>query len=234
MGGDDSQKLRPWRGMHSSPGRNKLRARWRNQHFSSKPSAPSHDDRRGILMCVSGRPHRRRVSLFRSALEATGQLVGRAYALVFGWWLDNLLARHADKRLAQDIRKHLVLLFNDHAAQIFPNDQGEYRDRRTFDYAVATIVTEDIHLRFFRVRGEFSADISSPCLPHKWESLDSTLTWLEMQQGVKLTQDLPNWTYGFDWSSLDWRAIDQFLAAHWEHLKAATSSRGILEKPRTF
>ena len=82
MGGDDSQKLRPWRGMHSSPGRNKLRARWRNQHFSS--------------------------------------------------------------------------------------------------------------------------------------------------------QDLPNWTYGFDWSSLDWRAIDQFLAAHWEHLKAATSSRGILEKPRTF
>jgi hypothetical protein len=159
---------------------------------------------------------------------------GRHMRWFSDWWLDNLLARRADKRLAQDIRNNLVLLFKDHAAQIAPNDNGEYREGRSFDYAVATIVTEDIHLRFFRVRGEFSADIALPCLPHKWEPLDSTLTWLGMQQGVKLTQDLPNWTYGFDWTSLDWRAIDQFLAAHWDHLKAAASTRGILEKPRTF
>jgi hypothetical protein len=29
MGGDDSQKLLPWRGMHSSPGRNKAPAQCR-------------------------------------------------------------------------------------------------------------------------------------------------------------------------------------------------------------
>jgi len=186
-------------------------------------------------MCVSGPPLRQRVSLLRAALEAAGRLLGRAYAVVFGWWLDNLLARRADERLADDIRNNLVLLFKDHAAQIVANDKGEYRDDRSFDYAVATVVTEDIHLRFFRVRGEFSVDIALPCLRHKWESLDSALTWLDMQQGnVKPTQDLPNWTYGFNWSDVDWAAIDRFLASHWDHLKVAASARGTLEKPMAF
>ena len=36
MGGDDSQKLLPWRGIHSSPGR-KPPAHLQNQHSSSKP-----------------------------------------------------------------------------------------------------------------------------------------------------------------------------------------------------
>ena len=240
MGGDDSQKLLPWRGIHSSPGR-RTSGSLRNQHSSSKAIwfggvMLFHDrtDHKGILICVSGRSHRRPFSLLRFVLEAIGQVLGRAYSLVFGWWLDTLLARRADRRLAQDIRNNLDLLFKDHGAQVVPNDTSEYRDARSFDYAVATIVTEDIHLRFFRVRGEFSADLALPLLPHKWEPLDSALTWLKMRQGVNLKQDLPNWSYGFDWSSLDWRAIDRFLADHWDDLKAAASTRGILEKPRIF
>jgi hypothetical protein len=35
MGGDDSQKLLPWRGLHSSPGR-KPPAPLRNQHSNPK------------------------------------------------------------------------------------------------------------------------------------------------------------------------------------------------------
>src|SRR6185312_3410812 len=34
MGGDDSQKLRPWRGTYSSPGRGKISGVQQHQHFS--------------------------------------------------------------------------------------------------------------------------------------------------------------------------------------------------------
>ena len=37
MGGDDSQKLLPWRGIHSSPGR-KPPAHLQNQHCNGKLS----------------------------------------------------------------------------------------------------------------------------------------------------------------------------------------------------
>ena len=36
MGGDDSQKLLPWRGSHSSPGHSKPPALLQNQHCSAK------------------------------------------------------------------------------------------------------------------------------------------------------------------------------------------------------
>ena len=39
MGGDDSQKLLPWRGIYSSPGRSKPPAQ-RNQHSNLNPEVP--------------------------------------------------------------------------------------------------------------------------------------------------------------------------------------------------
>jgi hypothetical protein len=39
MGGDDSQKLLPWRGIHSSSGRRKPRFDYRINHSNAKMSA---------------------------------------------------------------------------------------------------------------------------------------------------------------------------------------------------
>jgi hypothetical protein len=41
MGGDDSQKLLPWRGIHSSPGRSKPPARCKINTLTQRPSAPA-------------------------------------------------------------------------------------------------------------------------------------------------------------------------------------------------
>jgi hypothetical protein len=94
---------------------------------------------------------------------------------------------------------------------------------------VATVATPDLDLRFVRVRGQFSVDISIPSPHGRWDSVDSALLWLDMQQGIQTKSDIPNWGYGFDWESLDWRSIDRFLGENWDRLKAAASARPYLE-----
>jgi hypothetical protein len=150
--------------------------------------------------------------------------VGSAYKAFFAWWLDDLMARHDDRRLAQDIRESFIHLFADRGARVVPNDKREYGKPRSFDEAVANVVTDELHFRFSRVRGEFGTAISLPGPPHKWESLSSALTWLEFQQAMK---NSPGW-----WGDL--RATDRFIAAHWEQLKAAARAPGMLKGPKTF
>jgi len=135
----------------------------------------------------------------------------------------SFLARRADKKLGEDVRNNLLRLFTEHCAQVVQNDESEYREPRSFDYAVATVATQDLDLRFVRVRGQFSVDISVPSPHRKWDALDSALLWLDTQRGIQTTSDIPNWGYGFDWGTLDWWSIDQFLVGNWDRLKAAAS-----------
>jgi hypothetical protein len=142
----------------------------------------------------------------------------------------SFLARLADKKLGEEIRRNLVRLFADHSAQVVQNEESEYREPRSFDYAVATVATPELDLRFVRVRGQFDIDISVPGPPRKWDALDSALLWLDMQRGVQTKSDIPSWGYEFEWASLDWWSIDQFLIKNWDRLKAAASARPYLDR----
>ena len=133
-------------------------------------------------------------------------------------------ARRTDKKFAQDIRNNLWRLFAEHSAQVVRNEESEYREPRSFDYAVATVATPDLHLRFVRVRGQFEIHIATPSPHRRWDSLDSALLWLDMQQDAQTRSEVPNWGYGFDWHSLDWHSIDHFLIQNWDRLKAAASA----------
>jgi hypothetical protein len=132
--------------------------------------------------------------------------------------MGSFLDRRDDKRLAKDIRNNLVLLFAQHSAQLVPNEKSDYRGRRAFDHAIATVSTPDLRLRFTRVRGEVSIYISLT-EPRKWESLDSALLWLELQTGAQSKTYVPG-------SDYDWEAIDHFLVDNWDRIKAAASARG--------
>jgi len=138
-------------------------------------------------------------------------------------------ARRDDKKFGEDIRNNLVRLFAVHSAQVVQNEESDYSEPRSFDYAVAIVATPDLDLRFVRVRGQFEVDISAPRPQRRWDSLDSALLWLDMQQGGQARSDIPNWGYGFDWNSLDWNSIDRFLDENWDRLKAAASARPYLE-----
>jgi hypothetical protein len=149
---------------------------------------------------------------------------------VFGW-LDRLLARRADKQFASEIRTNMVLLFAKHGAEVVANDESEQKQPRSFDYAVAKVAAPDLLLRFVRVRGQFEIEIGLPGLPTKWESMDSALCWLDLQEGnIKPTASDTNWGYGFEPTSLDWGAVDRFLDSYWERLKIAATSPGTLRK----
>jgi len=143
--------------------------------------------------------------------------------------IGTVLARRADKNFGDDVRNNLRRLFTEHSARVVQNDESEYCESRSFDYAVATVETGDLDLRLVRVRGQFEVDISLPVPQRKWDALDSALLWLDMQRGVETASGIPNWGYGFDWGSLDWRSIDQFLVDNWDRMKAAASTRPYLE-----
>ncbi len=143
----------------------------------------------------------------------------------------DFLVRRDDKKFGDDLRNNLTRVFGGHSAQVVPNEESEYRESRSFDYAVATVATPDLLLRFVRVRGQFSIDISPPDPHRRWDSLDSALLWLDMQQGIQERSDIPGWGYGFDWNSLDWNSIDRFLVDNWDRFKAAASASPYLKHP---
>lgn len=139
-------------------------------------------------------------------------------------------ARRADKRLGDDVRHHLVRLFAEHSARVVDNDELVYLQERSFDYAVATVSTPDLDLRFVRVRGQFEIEISAPLPNRKWDALDSALLWIEMQRDVPTKAEVPSWGYGSDWATLDWQSIDEFLVENFFLLIVAASARPILDR----
>ncbi len=146
-------------------------------------------------------------------------------------WVNRLRARKADQQFSRDIQDNLALLFTGRAAIVVANRQADSNGIRSFDYATATVTTPDLYLRFTRVRGDFSIEVSLPCTPPKWEALDSILTWLDMTEGAtKPGVLLPRWEYSSDLVDLDWRSIDCFLVTHWERLKSAASASGVMRK----
>jgi hypothetical protein len=76
--------------------------------------------------------------------------------------IGRFFARCADKRLGEDLQGNLVRLFAERSAQVVQNDEIEYSRPRSFDYAVATVATPDLDLRFVRVREQFEVEISGP------------------------------------------------------------------------
>ena len=47
--------------------------------------------------------------------------------------------------------------------------------------------SQDLRIRFVRVRGQFEVEVSSPHLLHRWEDLSSALENAELSEGASLT-----------------------------------------------
>jgi hypothetical protein len=124
------------------------------------------------------------IGIIRPPLLAIGFVLSAIYAGLFGWWLDGFLWRRGDKRLANEVKQNLPLLFNEKKGQIVPND--DYRVPRAFDLAVVTVCTQDFLIRFIRVRGEFNVQVASTKPPHRWEDLSAALENVELQEGATL------------------------------------------------
>lgn len=109
------------------------------------------------------------IGIVRPPVLAFGFVLKILYAGLFGWWLDGLMSRIDDRRLAEDVKHNVPLLFSDKVGgHVVPS---ETRLPRSFDLAVATVSTPDFLIRFTRVRGELSVRIASAKPPYNWEDL---------------------------------------------------------------
>ena len=100
-------------------------------------------------------------------------VLNSGYALLFSWWLDKRLVDSGRNReFAADIRKHLPFLFEQYGARILPNDR---EPPPSFDFALVTVVADDIVLRFFRDRGTVTVRASSTSAPDDSHELTTLL-----------------------------------------------------------
>ena len=60
-------------------------------------------------------------TVVRLPLLVIGFVIVNGYNLLFGWWLDKILARRDEKKFERDIRDILPFLFDEHQGQRVPN-----------------------------------------------------------------------------------------------------------------
>jgi len=109
--------------------------------------------------------------IIRPLLLILRAILSPVYKLLFGW-LDDRANTKWHKELEQEIRQQLSWLFDNYGAQVIPNTR-QYP--RAFDYAVVTVATNNVLLRFVRGRGELRADIAPAHSPDAWQELGEVI-----------------------------------------------------------
>ena len=153
------------------------------------------------------------IRVVRPPLVMVGFALNAIYAVLFGWWLDARVSRKLDAALAKAIRENLGFLFTEKNARIVPSD--DYRVTRAFDLSVVTVATDDLHVRFITVRGEFDVEVSSPQLPYHWEDLSSPIESAKLSEGADLNELVAtrrSRSYSF------YVDVEKLLRSHWDLL----------------
>lgn len=154
------------------------------------------------------------IRIVRAPVLAIGFVISIIYAGLLGWWLDKLVAKRSDERLANDVRQNLAFLFNENCGQIVPCN--DYQIPRAFDLALVTVATQDFWIRFARVSGEFNVEVGSTQAPHRWEDLSGALESAEMQHGATLNDVVktrPSRAYS------SFADVARLLKTHWPVLQ---------------
>lgn len=150
------------------------------------------------------------ISIIRPPVLVIGFVLKILYAGLLGWWLDRLLSRIGDKRLAEEVKQNVPLLFDEKVGgRILP---CETRLPRSFNLAVATISTPDFLIQFTRARGELSVRLASTKPPHTWEDLCVVLRNSEFQERKTSSGIVTNRSYCAYYSLAD---VERLLMMHW-------------------
>lgn len=111
-------------------------------------------------------PDRRKLSFAEKLGNCVAFSIGKAYWALFGWSIDAPVSRKRQRRFASEIRRRLAFLFEEHGAEIIPNEGVPFPE--PFDYATVTVAVGALLLRFVRGRGEFRVLVISKSGPRDW------------------------------------------------------------------
>jgi hypothetical protein len=134
------------------------------------------------------------------------------YRVFFAWWLDNVLARQAEKRLRNRVSHGLAFLFTEHGARFVPND-AVYRGGK-----VVTLEVDGLLVRAAHDRGEDFLDIAPRQAPNEWEQIGLALMAVEAGQPVASKGDLLKYP-----SFLTLLEVEPLLKSRFAELKRAYS-----------
>jgi tRNA threonylcarbamoyladenosine biosynthesis protein TsaE len=116
-------------------------------------------------------------------LRLPGAVLIGAYELLFGWWLNGLLARRYEKQLARDVHDAMPFLFDEFGGRIVPSLGVPFPP--AFDYAFVTVAIENLLIRFCRGRGEFDLQIAAADAPRELRELGLLLDVLGENDGAR-------------------------------------------------
>jgi hypothetical protein len=110
-------------------------------------------------------------------LLVLGWVAGGIYKVLFSRTDEELAKKHEEK-LAADIQNVLPFLFDEMGGRIVPNEGVEFPP--PFDYAVITVDTPHIRLRFTSGRDHLAVQIAPKFSPNRWHELSTVLSVLEV------------------------------------------------------
>jgi hypothetical protein len=81
----------------------------------------------------------KRVAVFvlRPILLIFGPVIGGAYKLIFGWWVDERSDRNREENFKEDLQAKVPALFTKLDGKFIPNDR---KYPRAFDYVVVSVL----------------------------------------------------------------------------------------------
>jgi hypothetical protein len=125
-------------------------------------------------------------AVLRPPMLVLGFVFSNLYMLCFGW-LDKRLARSGEQRFAAEIRSHLAFLFDEHSAEIIPNEATPFPP--PFDGAYVTVAVGSLRLLFVRGRGDFDVKVASAFAPQRWNDFwlvaDGIAKWDTRQRDLQ-------------------------------------------------
>ncbi len=120
------------------------------------------------------------IAIVRPPVAAIGFILKVLDRALLRWWLVPLLERVDDKRLVEDVKQQVPLLFADSVGGVVIPTKT--RLPRSFDLAVVTVSTPNFLIRFTRVRDELNVRVASVTPPQKWEDLSVVIKDSEYQE----------------------------------------------------
>jgi hypothetical protein len=117
------------------------------------------------------------VAVLRPPLLVVGYVASRLYRLLFSRY-DERLARKHEEALAGDVRRSVPFLFTEMSGRIVSSDDIEFPP--PFDYAVITVETSSLRVRFTRGREHLAVQLAPKLSPNSWHELSTMLGVLEI------------------------------------------------------
>jgi hypothetical protein len=91
------------------------------------------------------------------------------------------MTKRSDEKFTADVREHLSFLFTDHGAQLVPNER---ETPPYFDWAQATVATDDLRFNFTRDHGIIFANVAPKRAPNESQNLSAVLTAMANVDGT--------------------------------------------------